>query len=176
MNKRRSPYASLWVSSLSLFELGVPAAINKPVFADKAIVFRNTSGWETENNMVLACERDALINDWKHTRVKKIIINITTIILLIWEFFIPALVNGFPLESEWQQVSSSLQDSSQYSSWSQQCWSLDGLHSFFYFQVLQSLYQFFDDYRGARGVMVIVAGSEHGDTSSNPGRDWLHIT
>ena len=24
---------------------------------------------------------------------------------------------------------------------------------------------------GARGVMVIVVGNEHGDTSSNPGRD-----
>ena len=29
---------------------------------------------------------------------------------------------------------------------------------------------------GARGVMVIVVGSGHGDTSSNPGRDWLHFT
>ena len=29
---------------------------------------------------------------------------------------------------------------------------------------------------GARGVMVIVAGYVHGDTSSNPGRDWLHFT
>ena len=29
---------------------------------------------------------------------------------------------------------------------------------------------------GARGVMVIVIGNEHGDTSSNPGRDWLHFT
>ena len=28
----------------------------------------------------------------------------------------------------------------------------------------------------ARGVMVIVAGSGHGDTSSNPERDWLHFT
>ena len=28
---------------------------------------------------------------------------------------------------------------------------------------------------GARGVVVIV-GNEHGDTSSNPGRDWLHFT
>ena len=28
----------------------------------------------------------------------------------------------------------------------------------------------------ARGVMVIVAGNGHGDTSSNPGRDWLHFT
>ena len=29
--------------------------------------------------------------------------------------------------------------------------------------------------RGAR-VMVIVVGNEHGDTSSNPGRDSLHFT
>ena len=29
---------------------------------------------------------------------------------------------------------------------------------------------------GARGVIVIVIGNEHGDTSSNPGRDWLHFT
>ena len=31
-------------------------------------------------------------------------------------------------------------------------------------------------FRGARGVIVIVVGNEHGDTSSNPGRDWLHFT
>ena len=29
---------------------------------------------------------------------------------------------------------------------------------------------------GACGVMVIVVGIEHDDTSSNPGRDWLHFT
>ena len=29
---------------------------------------------------------------------------------------------------------------------------------------------------GARGVMVIVVGNGHGDTSSNPGWDWLHFT
>ena len=29
---------------------------------------------------------------------------------------------------------------------------------------------------GARGLMVIVVGNEHGDTSSNPGRDCLHFT
>ena len=29
---------------------------------------------------------------------------------------------------------------------------------------------------GARGVMVIGVGNGHGDTSSNPGRDWLHFT
>ena len=28
---------------------------------------------------------------------------------------------------------------------------------------------------GARGVRVIVVGNGHGDTSSNPGRDWLHF-
>ena len=31
-------------------------------------------------------------------------------------------------------------------------------------------------YGGALGVMVIVVGNGHGDTSSNPGRDWLHFT
>ena len=29
--------------------------------------------------------------------------------------------------------------------------------------------------RGARGVMVIVVGNGHGDTISNPRRDWLHF-
>ena len=30
--------------------------------------------------------------------------------------------------------------------------------------------------RGACGVMVIVERNGHDDTSSNPGRDWLHFT
>ena len=30
--------------------------------------------------------------------------------------------------------------------------------------------------RGARGVMVIVVGNGHGDTSSSPGRHWFHFT
>ena len=34
---------------------------------------------------------------------------------LLWEFFAPALADGLSLESEWQQVSSSLQDLPQYS-------------------------------------------------------------
>ena len=29
---------------------------------------------------------------------------------------------------------------------------------------------------GARGVMVIIVENGHDDTSSNPGRDWLHFT
>ena len=28
----------------------------------------------------------------------------------------------------------------------------------------------------ACGVMVIIVGNGHGDTSSNPGQDWLHFT
>ena len=28
---------------------------------------------------------------------------------------------------------------------------------------------------GSRGVMVIAVGNGHGDTSSNPGRDLLHL-
>ena len=35
---------------------------------------------------------------------------------------------------------------------------------------------FHDIFGGARGVMVIIVGNGHGDTSSNPGRDWLHFT
>ena len=40
------------------------------------------------------------------------------LLLLIWEFFTFSLADGLPLVFEWQQVSSSLQDSSQYSNWS----------------------------------------------------------
>ena len=43
-----------------------------------------------------------------------------------------------------------------------------------YMYKIYSEYNFF--YGGARGVMVIVVGNGHGDTSSNPGRDWLHFT
>ena len=48
-----------------------------------------------------------------------IIIIIIIIIIYSFEFFISALANGFSLEFEWQKVSSSLQDSSQYSRRSQ---------------------------------------------------------
>ena len=48
-----------------------------------------------------------------------IIIIIIIIIIYSLEFFTSALANGFLLESEWQQVSSSLEDSSQYSGRSQ---------------------------------------------------------
>ena len=48
-----------------------------------------------------------------------IIIIIIIIIIHSLELFTSALANGFSLESEWQQVSSCLQDFSQYSGRSQ---------------------------------------------------------
>ena len=45
----------------------------------------------------------------------------------------------------------------------------------------QNISTIFENYHftlfgGTRGVMVIVVGNGHGDTSSNPGQDWLHFT
>ena len=56
------------------------------------------------------------------------------LLLLLWE-----LADCLSLESEWQQVSSSLQDSFRYSGSSQQCCSLDCFHSSRYFQLLPFL-------------------------------------
>ena len=55
------------------------------------------------------------------------------------EFFTPALADGLSLEFERQQVSSSLQDTSQYCGRSQKCCHLEGLYSAANFQVLQFL-------------------------------------
>ena len=55
------------------------------------------------------------------------------------EFFTSILADGFSLKFEWQQVSSSLQDSSQYSGRPQQCCRLDSLYPSAYFQVLQAV-------------------------------------
>ena len=57
------------------------------------------------------------------------------------------------------------------------CWSQ---HQISYYS-LHRLGPYFEhgiiyDSRGACGVMVIIVGNEHGDTSSNHGRDWLHFT
>ena len=41
--------------------------------------------------------------------------SILFIILLVWDFFTPALADSFSLKFVWQQVFSSLLDSSQYS-------------------------------------------------------------
>ena len=73
------------------------------------------------------------------------IIIIIIIINIHLSIFTPALADGFSMAFEWQQVSSSLQDSSQYSGWCQQGCNLDGLRSTYYFQVLQCVYQFIGD-------------------------------
>ena len=64
--------------------------------------------------------------------------HIIIIILFIREFFTPALADGF-------LRSLNLQDSSSYSGRFQLCCILDGPHSSYNFQVLQSLYQSFCD-------------------------------
>ena len=56
-----------------------------------------------------------------------IIIIIIIIIIHSLELFPSALADSFSQESEWQQVSSSFQDSSQYSGRPQQCCCLDSL-------------------------------------------------
>ena len=92
-----------------------------------------------------------------------IIIIIIIIVIIPWEFFTSALADGFLLEFEWQQVSSSLRDSSQYSNPSQKGCSMDSLHLCHYYQVLHSLYQsLVTVWRagGARCVMVIVVGKD----------------
>ena len=59
--------------------------------------------------------------------------------ILLFKFSASALADGLSLEFEWQQVSSSLQDSSRYSGRSQQCSRLDGLYSPANVEVFQSL-------------------------------------
>ena len=59
------------------------------------------------------------------------------------EFYIPLLAGGLSLESEWQQVSSDLQDSSGWSSQFQECRTLDNLDSSSDFQFIQSFFQAF---------------------------------
>ena len=51
------------------------------------------------------------------------------VLLYYASFFTPMLTSGLSLSSKWHQISSGLQDSSQYSSQSQQCYSLEGLNS-----------------------------------------------
>ena len=52
---------------------------------------------------------------------------------------------------------------------------LDSINCFvaFHSNMRQTILNYNVPNGGARGVMVIVVGNGHGDTSSNPGRDWL---
>ena len=74
-----------------------------------------------------------------------IIINIIIIIIIIiisCKFFTLLLAAGISLGSKWQQVSSGLHDSYD---WSKHCWRLDGLDSFSDFWFLQFFFQAFWD-------------------------------
>ena len=48
-------------------------------------------------------------------------------------------------------------------------WKCSKLNPCIFYHIINTL-------GGARGVMVIVVGNGHGDTSSYPGQDWLHFT
>ena len=67
------------------------------------------------------------------------------VIIFISRIFTSALADSFSLDSELQQVSPGLQDSSRYSGLSQQYCSLNGLSSSSDFQLFQSPYQTFED-------------------------------
>ena len=69
--------------------------------------------------------------------------------LLLWEFFPPALADGFSPESEGQQVSSDLQDSSQYTS---RCDSLDYL----WLPVPRVFYPAFEDRTGSSKSIGVI--------------------
>ena len=58
--------------------------------------------------------------------------------IIPWELFVPTLADGLSVNSKWQQVSSGVQDSSEYSDRSQQCCNLDDLDSSSDFQFYQS--------------------------------------
>ena len=63
--------------------------------------------------------------------------------------FTPALADGFSLEFKWQKITSSLQDSSQYSGRSYYNCSLYGLYLSSYLQICQSLDQSFGNFPSA---------------------------
>ena len=56
------------------------------------------------------------LSDSKSPQVSRTLLSILAYCLFFLEIFTPALADGLSLEFEWQQVSSSIQDSSQYSS------------------------------------------------------------
>ena len=74
---------------------------------------------------------------WSAGTAKSTILQIFFLLLFTpLEFFTSVLADSFSLEFEWQQVSSSLQDSSQYSGRPQQCCRLDSLYPSANFKVL----------------------------------------
>ena len=76
---------------------------------------------------------------------KTLMSNNNIIIMLLACFLHSVLANDLSLESERLQVSSGLLDTSQYSSWSQQCCSLNDLDWSSDFQLFQSPFRAFGD-------------------------------
>ena len=103
-----------------------------------ACFFCIVSGYSNQFLLRFLCSLEPLYR-WIVAIIIIIIISSSSSSIHSLEFFISALADGSSLESEWQQVSLSLQDSSQYSGRSQQWCRLDGLHLSANFQVLQSL-------------------------------------
>ena len=64
---------------------------------------------------------------------------IIIIVIIPSEFFTRTLADGLSLESEWEQISTGVQDSSQYSSRSKQRETLNGIDSSSDFQLFQAL-------------------------------------
>ena len=165
-NYLRQPCGSVWLEFyLNFGDHMFQLMVTLSRLPEKKTVHEFESHWHIFFKLILICtflaERWQHISDSKKqlnvNRRKKILIImimiitiikiIITIIIIIlrWEIFTPALASGLPLEFEWQQVSSGLQDSSQYSGRSQQCCCLYGLHSCSYLQVLQPVYQSLGD-------------------------------
>ena len=123
---RNTPSFLLFLGPLSL---GVVVLVCVST-TDRVVMFEN---YLYKKGYLKPCDCELIScwgkNTWYNITVCKQII----IIILSEEFFTPALADSISLEFEWQQVSSSLQKSSQYSGWSPQCCSLDGLHSPSYF-------------------------------------------
>ena len=75
-----------------------------------------------------------------------IIIIIIIIIFCFCEFFITVLASGLSQESEWQQVSSGIQDFPQYSDRSQHFCNVDGLYSSSDLLLFQFPFHFFGNH------------------------------
>ena len=89
-------------------------------------------------------------------------LNCLVIILPIPGFPHKTLTGGFSLDSECQEILSDFQDFSDYSSRSWSCCGLYGINS-----SSERRCPWCNGYRHKNG---------HGDTSSNPGRNWLNFT
>ena len=99
------------------------------------LIFQHINEYNTFRNILVIAHLNFLILYFDSDHRLRVIITIFTPL----EFFTSVLADGFLLEFEWQQVSSSLQDSSQYSGRPQQCCRFDSLHPSANFQVLQAL-------------------------------------